>query len=664
MTNDKGYNNCEICYSNGKVSEVNYPVKKLSTTVVHDVVDRAIESSISFKDTSDVITNSTNYNNLFSDKITNEQVTVNDTELKTNYTYDAIDRVKTVEFYEDDALKHKIEYSFIPAKKRDTSAGGHVPFDPTTPSLPSNPVQTIGTTNYIGEIKETGYGSTLTTQILYDNNGNITKYGNNTYAYDSLNRLVRENNADLDKTIVYTYDDSLDDTIEDEKRNNLRIKQEYSYTTASTLTTPLSTTTFNVGAWQDQITGITKDNQTTTLSYDNKGRLTAFGNNAFTWDDNGRLTSVTTGNNCTQYFYDGDGNRVGKLFNDTSLTEFSYINGKLIKLSKVQETNPYSLIFLHDSTGIIGFKYNGEIYTYRKNLFGDITEIYKGTELVAKYVYDAWGNCTILQNNSDDIANVNPFRYRGYYYDIESGLYYLKSRYYDPTIGRFISPDGVEYLEPDNVLGLNLYAYCYNNPIMYTDPSGHFAIATAVAIGFWIGFGIGALAGATAGGIIAYEYCVENDISGWGMAGLMTLGILGGGYVGGAIGGAIGSAIGYGVGVVFGGTQAIVEGASIALYSGGGSRAAFDAAVASGKMLIRETFAAKTLTFAQAIYPILKLKPIYNTLWGKLSYDFALGASSAEIFLNGSGIYEKSAFYCYEIWALLERGVERIISYV
>lgn len=167
-----------------------------------------------------------------------------------------------------------------------------------------------------------------------------------------------------------------------------------------------------------------------------------------------------------------------------------------------------------------------------------------------------------------------------------------------------------------------------------------------------------------AGGIIAYEYSKENDISGWGMAGLMTLGILGGGYIGGAIGGLIGSAVGYGAGVAFGGTQALVDGASIALYSGGGSSAAYNAALASGKMLIRDTFAAKTLMFAQTVYPILKIGPIYNTLWGKLSYDFALGASSAEIFLNGNGIYEKSAFYVYELWGLLERGVERIINYV
>ena len=101
------------------------------------------------------------------------------------------------------------------------------------------------------------------------------------------------------------------------------------------------------------------------------------------------------------------------------------------------------------------------------------------------------------------------------------------------------------------------------------------------------------------------------------MAGLMTLGILGGG----AIGGLIGSAVGYGAGVALGGTQALVDGASIALYSGGGSSAAYNAALASGKMLIRDTFAAKTLMFAQAVYPILKIGPIYNTLWGKLSYD-------------------------------------------
>ena len=203
-----------------------------------------------------------------------------------------------------------------------------------------------------------------------------------------------------------------------------------------------------------------------------------------------------------------------------------------------------------------------------------------------------------------------------------------------------------------------------NNPVMYSDGDGTFAIATAVAIGFWIGFGIGALAGATAGGIIAYEYAKENDISGWGTAGLMASGILGGGYFGGAIGGLLGSAIVYGIGVAFGGTQALVEGASIALYSGGGSGVAYSAASTSGLMILGDTFAAKTLVFAETVYPILKIPFISRYLWGHLSYDFVIGAGSANIYLNGQGIDAKSIFNLYEIWGLLERGIERIIHYV
>ena len=105
---------------------------------------------------------------------------------------------------------------------------------------------------------------------------------------------------------------------------------------------------------------------------------------------------------------------------------------------------------------------------------------------------DAWGNHKVLdaagtENTSDDfIGNINPIRYRGYYYDAEVGLYYLKSRYYDPEGGRFISPDDTEYLDPEKLDGLNLYAYCLNNPVMYVDPDGNFVwfIVAAFAVGF------------------------------------------------------------------------------------------------------------------------------------------------------------------------------------
>ena len=93
----------------------------------------------------------------------------------------------------------------------------------------------------------------------------------------------------------------------------------------------------------------------------------------------------------------------------------------------------------------------------------------------AKYSYDAWGNCAIDSATTNyDLAHANPIRYRGYYYDEDTNLYYLNSRYYSPEWRRFISPDDTAYLDPESVNGLNLYCYCNNDPINFVDPSGHF----------------------------------------------------------------------------------------------------------------------------------------------------------------------------------------------
>jgi len=92
----------------------------------------------------------------------------------------------------------------------------------------------------------------------------------------------------------------------------------------------------------------------------------------------------------------------------------------------------------------------------------------------------------------------NPFRYRGYYYDTESGLYYLNSRYYDPATGRFLNEDAISYLEPKTLGGLNRYAYCLNNPVMYYDPSGYVAIESFVIISV-VFFGLLLIGGGTYG---------------------------------------------------------------------------------------------------------------------------------------------------------------------
>ncbi len=105
---------------------------------------------------------------------------------------------------------------------------------------------------------------------------------------------------------------------------------------------------------------------------------------------------------------------------------------------------------------------------------GDITAIYDTNgNRMAEYVYDAWGNHTIT-TDIGGIGTLNPFRYRGYYFDTETGLYYLKSRYYDPQTSRFINADEVDYLGADGtLLSYNIYTYSMNNPCMYYDPNGH-----------------------------------------------------------------------------------------------------------------------------------------------------------------------------------------------
>ena len=134
------------------------------------------------------------------------------------------------------------------------------------------------------------------------------------------------------------------------------------------------------------------------------------------------------------------------------------------------------LRYFYDSEGMCGFRYyNGSAWTeyvYVKNAKGDVLAILSGDgTAVANYSYDAWGNCTV-ESQTGGMGDINPIRYRGYYYDGETGLYYLLTRYYDPAIGHFISPDGFEYLDPETIGAINLYAYCRYNPVMNIDIYG------------------------------------------------------------------------------------------------------------------------------------------------------------------------------------------------
>ena len=154
----------------------------------------------------------------------------------------------------------------------------------------------------------------------------------------------------------------------------------------------------------------------------------------------------------------------------------------------LQQSSSWKLEFLYDEKdNLYGFiKNNNERYYYIRDALGNILGIInQNGQIVVQYSYTSYGVCSISGNTS--LGNENPFRYKGYYYDVETSLYYLTSRYYDPEIGRFISPDSVDYLDPQSINELNLYCYCMNNPVMYLDGSGHFPILS-VLIGAGIGF--------------------------------------------------------------------------------------------------------------------------------------------------------------------------------
>ena len=154
------------------------------------------------------------------------------------------------------------------------------------------------------------------------------------------------------------------------------------------------------------------------------------------------------------------------------------------------------LAWIYDNNGkYIGFTYNGSEYYYIYNLQGDVEAIADATgTIIAKYLYNVWGtiiavtdgNDNDISSNATHIANINPIRYRGYYYDTETGFYYLQSRYYDPEIGRWINADGYISDVGGDVQGYNLFSYCFNNPVNLSDPFGNWPsfsrIFTGVAI--------------------------------------------------------------------------------------------------------------------------------------------------------------------------------------
>ena len=293
----------------------------------------------------------------------------------------------------------------------------------------------------------------------YDSNGNITTISLNgslqqTFTYNSSNELVRVDDASVNKTVVYEYD----------YVGNITSVKTYIYTTG-TLGTPLTTQNYTYNS----------QNQRTDLSYDLDGNMTALNGYNFTWT-NRRLTSVVNEDTNISYTYNHNGIRISKTINGVTTNYTVDENNNIIE----QTDGTNTIKFVYDSSNSpIYMVCNNVTYYYEKNLQGDIVAILDANgNTVVEYAYNIWGKLeNITGTLADTIGVINPLRYRGYYYDTETELYYLQSRYYSPDLMRFISQDDpVLSNDQGEPLGSNLYVYCLNNPVNMVDNYGQDAI--------------------------------------------------------------------------------------------------------------------------------------------------------------------------------------------
>ena len=373
-----------------------------------------------------------------------------------------------------------------------------------------------------------------------ENISSITYDGSTTaYTYDSLGRLEKEVNGQLGHTYTFTYDNN----------GNIMSKK-------------VDDTTIVYAYQGDKLTSYNGQS----CVYDAIGNPTTYRGKTATWTRGRKLTAY----NGNTFSYDATGRRLSK----NGIKFYYSSEGNLLKQSN-------GLEFFYGADGLVAIKYGGLPYLCRKDMLGNILALLDSSgNIVVQYKYDAWGNHTVTDANgnaitdADHIGNLNPFRYRGYYFDSETGFYFLQSRYYDPEVGRFLNMDSIEYADPESVNGINLYAYCINDPVNYYDPSGHFIIS--LIIGLTIA---GAVIGGTVSGISAYN----NGARGWEVVGAVAEGAV----VGGAIGAAAGALAATGAALISGGASMISSGLAagggmLALAGGGTAAGSGAAAVVAG----------------------------------------------------------------------------------
>ena len=355
----------------------------------------------------------------------------------------------------------------------------------------------------------------------YDDWGNVSrisrggKHAPSTFEYDAQGQLIKEVDQGQLSIFRYWYDGGGNLTEvrsypvpeSGEEEGDGTVVKKFAYDST----------------WKDQLVSVTMDGKTRNFTYDANGNLLSDGNYTYSWTKGSQLQKVTGNGLAATYTYDASGIRTSKTVNGVT-TEYLTAGGSVLSEKK----NGIWQHYLYDGSGqLMAIRYKGADYYYIRDGLMTITGLVDANGVaVVNYRYDSWGILTgITGSMAGTLGKDNPYRFKGYYYDEETGMYYLKSRYYQPEICRFISADEPELtrITPMALTDKNLYAYCDNNPIVRRDMDG----------ALW-GF---VLAGAAVGAAIgAATQVIDNAISGRELGDGVLLAA-----VGGAITGAVGA---------------------------------------------------------------------------------------------------------------------------
>ena len=336
-------------------------------------------------------------------------------------------------------------------------------------------------------------------KYTYDALGNITRISQSTkpfytlvaYEYDAQNQLTKETYYDGKGTatknikLAYYYD-------YDTAGNILRVEKGTVNSSGVLTKTVEQTYSYNDSDWNDLLTSVNVNGTTYNFTYDQSGNPERYFTKngleyVLDWKNGSQLAYSSCFDEQWQaaYYYDANGIRRQKRL-EGDVTNYTTQNGKVIR----EETSSrYSatciLDFVYDESGrpfALYYSSNGgnsfATYYYILNLQGDVVKLVTESGAVAaSYEYDAWGN---ILSSTGSMARTNPLRYRGYYYDVETGFYYLQSRYYDPANRRFINAD-VYASTGQGFVGTNMFAYCNSNPVSNYDAQGRLPHTNLIA---------------------------------------------------------------------------------------------------------------------------------------------------------------------------------------